>query len=43
MQKQMQPGDLSITSSDRELNRKAIATEKEKVRFYRLILHKQLD
>jgi hypothetical protein len=42
-QNQIQTGDSSITSSDRELNRKAITTEKEKVRFYRLILHKQLD
>jgi hypothetical protein len=42
-QNQMQPGGPSITSSDRELNRKAIATDKENVQFYRLILHKQLD
>jgi hypothetical protein len=42
-QNQMQPGDSSITSSDRELNRKEITTEEEEVRFYRLILHEQLD
>ena len=42
-QNQMQPGDPSITSSDRELNREAIVAEKEKVRFYRQLLHYQLD
>ena len=42
-QNQMQPGDPSIARSDRELNQKAIATRKEQVRFYRQLLHQQLD
>ena len=36
-------GDSSITSSDRELNQKAISNGKEEARFYRLLLHRQLD
>ena len=42
-QNQMQPGDSSITKSDRELNRKAITSRKEQVRFYRQLLHYQFD
>ncbi len=42
-QNQMQQGDSSISSSDRELNRKEIADEEEQVRSCRFFLHYQLD
>ena len=42
-QNQMQLGESSISSSDRELNRKAIATDKEELRYLGELLHRELD
>ena len=42
-QNHLKPGDPSSTNSDRESGWKKIAAEKEHLRLYRALLHKELD
>ena len=42
-QNQLKAGDPSGTNSERESSWKTIAAEKEHLRFYRALLHKELD
>ena len=43
MKNRMQASDPSFTSSDRELNQKEIANDKESIRYLQRFLHKTLD